>query len=52
MTDREAIMAVFKAIAALHQRLIGEPLVVEVPADMGTVLIAESGLTDRASQTA
>jgi len=43
MTDREAITAVFKAIATLHQRLIGEPLVVEVSTDKGTVLISETG---------
>ena len=54
MTDREAIMAVFRAVATIHQRLTGEPLTVSVETDQGMVLITEAArpatLSRRAEQ--
>lgn len=42
MTDRESIMATFKAVAALYHRLTGDALVVKVETERGIVVISET----------
>ena len=41
MTDREAMIAVFKAIAKTYERLFSEPLIVEIETENGSILISE-----------
>ena len=43
MTDREAIMAVYKAVEALYQELVGKPLCISVPTENGMIAIQSSG---------
>ncbi len=43
MNDREAIIAVFKAVGALAERLTGERLTVDVETDAGMERIVSDG---------
>lgn len=57
MTDREASIAVYKAVEALYVRLFGEPLQVSVETSDGLILISgpsviSSGPVRRSVETA
>lgn len=43
MNDREAIIAVFKAVGVLTERLTGERLIVDVETDVGMERIVSDG---------
>lgn len=48
MTDRECLLAIYKAVEALYVKLTGEPLSVAVDTDNGLVRIQSLGGTNEA----